>query len=82
MYSIEFTMSAERQLYRLPHHVQRRVVTTIERCKIRPYAHVKRLVDSPYFRLRAGDYRVLLDIKDNALKILVIEVGHRKNIYR
>jgi len=34
------------------------------------------------YRLRVGDYRVIMDIFDNKLKIHVIELGHRKNIYK
>jgi len=53
---------------------------TLERIRIRPYPYVKKLVGSPYFRLRVGDYRVILDIKENELIIHVLELGHRKNI--
>ena len=34
------------------------------------------------WRYRVGDYRLICQIKDNELIILVIEIGHRKNIYR
>lgn len=35
-----------------------------------------------YWRYRVGDYRLICQIKDTTLVILVIEIGHRKNIYR
>lgn len=35
-----------------------------------------------YWRYRVGDIRIICDIKDKKLVILVIEVGHRKDIYR
>ena len=82
MYNIEFSKTAEKQLYKLEKDIQRRIVATLERCRIRPYAHVKKLVGGPYFYLRAGDYRVIIDIKENILAIFVIEIGHRKNIYK
>ena len=82
MYSIEFSQTAERQLYKLEKKVQIRIISVLERIRVRPYPHVKKLVGSPYFRLRAGEYRVILDIKEGRLIIFVIEVGHRKNIYR
>ncbi|MDD5086545.1 MAG: type II toxin-antitoxin system RelE/ParE family toxin, partial [Candidatus Nanoarchaeia archaeon] len=59
-----------------------RIVSTLKRIRIRPYSHIKKLVGSNYFRLRVGDYRVILDIIENKLIIHVIEVGHRKNIYK
>ncbi len=37
---------------------------------------------SGYWRYRVGDYRIICQIKDSELVILVIEIGHRKNIYR
>jgi len=43
MYNIEFSKTAEKQLYKLEKDIQRRIVATLERCRIRPYAHVKKL---------------------------------------
>lgn len=81
MYVIEFTKAAEKQLYKLPTPIQVRIISVLERIKIHPYTHVKKLVGSPYFRVRVGDYRIIIDIKQEQLVIMVIEVGHRKNIY-
>lgn len=82
MYEIEFSQTAEKQLFKLEKEVQIRIISTLERIRVRPYPHVKKLVDSPYFRLRVGMYRLILDIKEHKLIIFVIEVGHRKNIYK
>lgn len=82
MYEIEFSKEAEKQFFKLDKQLQERIVSTLERCQIRPYAHVKKLVGNAFYRLRVGDYRVILDIKDDKLLILVIEVGHRKDIYK
>ncbi|KQO78887.1 type II toxin-antitoxin system RelE/ParE family toxin [Rhizobium sp. Leaf262] len=35
-----------------------------------------------YWRYRVGDYRILCDIQDHKLVVLVIEIGHRREIYR
>ncbi|MBB3944901.1 mRNA interferase RelE/StbE [Rhizobium skierniewicense] len=35
-----------------------------------------------YWRYRTGDYRILCDIQDNKLLVLVIEIGHRREVYR
>lgn len=82
MYFIEFTQTAVKQLSKLEKQSRKRIVSTIERCRVRPYNHVKKLVDSPYFRLRVGDYRVIMDIRDSKLLIFVIEWGRRKEIYK
>ena len=82
MYSVEFSKVAEKQFYKLEKSVQERLVSALERCKIRPYPHVKKLVGIPYFSLRVGDHRVIVDIKKNELLIFVIEVGHRREVYK
>lgn len=81
MYSVEFSKTAEKQLYSLEKETQARIISTLERCRVRPHHYAKKLAGMPYFRLRVGDYRVILDIKNDKLIIFVIEVGHRKNIY-
>ncbi|HOI18641.1 MAG TPA: type II toxin-antitoxin system RelE/ParE family toxin [Candidatus Woesearchaeota archaeon] len=81
-YEVTFSDFADKQLSKLPLDVQDRIISTIKRCQIRPYNHVKKLVASKYFRLRVGDYRVVMDIIDNKLIIHVVEVGHRKKVYK
>ncbi|MCK4319007.1 type II toxin-antitoxin system RelE/ParE family toxin [Candidatus Micrarchaeota archaeon] len=82
MYRIIFSDSAKKQLKKLNKEVQKRIVSAIERIRIRPEVFVTRLVDEDIYRLRAGDYRVLLEIEKNELIILIIKIGHRKNIYK
>jgi len=80
MYSLVYSELAVKQLKKLPKELQVRIVSTLERVRIRPHPHVLRLVESPYFRLRVGDYRVILDIKEDKIMIFVIEIGHRREI--
>lgn len=82
MYEIEFSLIAQKQLYKLEKNIQARIVSALERIRIRPYRHIKKLVGIPYFRLKVGKYRVILDIKEKKLLIFIIEIGHRKKIYR
>lgn len=81
MYSLIYSELALKQLKKLDKETQARILAVLERCHILPYHHVKKLVSLPYFRLRVGDYRVILEIKEERLIVYVIEVGHRKNIY-
>lgn len=82
IYELVYSDEVRKQLKKLNKILQERIIFTLERIRLRPYAHIKRLVGNPYFSLRVGDYRVILDIKDDKLIIFVIEVGHRKNIYQ
>jgi len=82
MYEVEFSLSAKKQLDKLDNNTKIRIISTLERCRIRPHASIKKLIGSPYFILRIGQYRLILDIKEDKLIIFVIELGHRKNIYK
>lgn len=81
MYFVEFSKNAKKQLDKLSEFLKRRIVSTLDRIKIRPYHFVKRKQETPYYILRIGNYRAILDIKEDKFLILVIELGHRKNIY-
>lgn len=82
MYEIIVSDKAEEQMRKLPREMADRMGCAFERIKIRPHSFVKRLVGSPYYRLRVGDYRVILDIQQTKLIILVLELGHRRNVYK
>ena len=82
MYKVIFSQKAEKQLDKLERKTAERVILTLERIIIRPQAYVKRLVGCHYYSLRVGDYRLILDIQEDKLIIFVIELGHRKNIYK
>jgi len=82
MYKIEFSKKAESQLYKLEKSAQKRIINSLERIKIRPHHFVKRKQGTKYFIFRVGFYRVILDIDNKKLIILVVEVGLRKNIYK
>jgi len=81
MYSVEFSQTANNRFCKLPKDIQDRIINVIERIRVRPYHFVKRKEGTPYFIARIGEYRAILDIRNKKLKIYVIEVGHRKNIY-
>ncbi len=82
MYDVEFSKDAEKQFFKLDKIIQERIVAVLERIRIRPFPHVKKLVGCPYFRLRSGGYRIIIDIKEDKLIIYVLEAGHKKNIYK
>lgn len=81
LYEIIFSLKAKKQFLKLKKTVQGRIISALERIRIRPEAFVTKLVGDPGYKLRVGDYRTIMDIDKNKLLILVIKVGHRKNIY-
>ena len=46
-----------------------------------PDHYLKRLSGSPYYRLRVGDYRVIIDWRKDDGELFVREIGHRRNVY-
>jgi len=82
LYEIIFSQKAKKQLFKLEKNIQERIITALERIRIRPEAYITKLVGDPGFKLRIGDHRVIMDINNNNLLILVIKVGHRKDIYK
>ncbi|MFQ5553209.1 MAG: type II toxin-antitoxin system RelE/ParE family toxin [Thermoplasmata archaeon] len=82
VFEIIWSDSAVRQLEKLDRTITRRIFAKVGDLRENPFPHVRRLVNSPYYRLRVGDYRVILDIKREVLRVLVLKVGHRESIYR
>jgi mRNA interferase RelE/StbE len=80
-YDIIFSDRAFRELKKLEKNVQERIISVLERIRIRPSAYVTKLVGEPGYKLRVGDYRIIMDIDNKRLIILVLKVGLRKNIY-
>lgn len=81
-YRIVILPVAQKQLEKLENSVQERMMNSLERIRTRPYDFVKKLAGSPLYRLRVGDYRIILQIKDDVLIIYALDFGHRKNIYK
>jgi len=81
LYEIVFSQKAKKQLFKLERLIQERIISALERIKIRPESYITKLVGDPGYKLRVGDYRVIMDIDKSKLLVLVIKIGHRKNIY-
>ncbi len=80
-FQIIWSDPAIRQLKKLDRSVGRRIFDKVGELAGNPHRFVQKLVNSPHYRLRVGDYRVILDIQGEVLRILVLKVGHRASIY-
>jgi mRNA interferase RelE/StbE len=85
-YAFRWRERAVRQLRAIPKPAAMtilRALTPLGDDPRRPDANVKKLADyEDRYRLRVGDYRVIYEIMDEQLVILVVGVGHRREIYR
>ena len=82
MYEIIISDIAKKQLNKLQKDIRLRIIYSLERIRFKPERNIKKMVGDPSYCLRVGDYRVILDIDKENLLILVIKIGHRKNIYK
>lgn len=82
-YRIELAPAAARQLRKLDRTAQRRVQAAIELLADvpRPGGARKLVGGDGEWRVRTGDYRIVYEIHDDVLLILVVAIGHRRDIY-
>ena len=81
MFQIEITETAKKFLKKLPKNKAEIILKKIYSIRDNPYRFLKRLKGERLWRLRIGDYRAKVDIIISMNKIIVIRIGHRKNIY-
>lgn len=82
MYELRYSAAALRSLEKFDKDAKVRILLALERLRIRPEScDIRKLVGREGFRFRVGDYRVIFIIEKGALLILVLEIGHRKDIY-
>ena len=81
MYSIQIEKNAEDFLKKLQKKDAEIILNKIYSIRENPFRYLKRLQGDKLWRLRIGDYRAIVDIVISMNKIIVIRIGHRKNIY-
>ncbi len=83
-YEVVLSPKAEKQLDELPTTLQRRITEAVEGLESNPRPHgVKKLAGAEnLWRIRVGDYRIVYSIEDDRLIVLVVKIGHRREIYR
>jgi len=85
-YKVEYSKAAEKQIKKLDNYTKVMLTSWITKNLVGcedPRSHGKALKGNlkNQWRYRVGNYRILCDIEDNRLVILVISVGHRRDIY-
>jgi len=82
LYEIIFSQKAKKQLFKLEKVIQERIIAALERIRIRPEVYIVKIIGDPGYKIRVGNYRVIMDIDRTKLLILIIKIGHRRNIYK
>jgi mRNA interferase RelE/StbE len=82
-YQIIFDRRAEKQLQSLPQAEQKRIQKVVDSLASNPRPpRTIKMSGSTSWRIRVGDYRIIYDIQDSQLIVMVIKIGHRREIYR
>lgn len=83
MYTVLFTPRAQKSFHALPQAMQHRMKPVIDGFASDPFPPgVKKLKGEDAFRVRVGDYRIVYEIRGKELIVLVLRIGHRREIYR
>ena len=82
-YRIEFRPAALREIRKVDRSVQPRIQGAIALLALDPRPPASRpLRGRPGYRLRVGDYRIIYTIDDGVLLIVVVTLGHRRDVYQ
>ena len=82
-YRVEVAPLAYRQIKKLPREVQKRIIERVEELASNPRpAGAKKLVSGEdLYRVRVGEYRAVYQIRDRELIVVIVKVGHRREVY-
>jgi len=82
-YAIDFLPRARRELAKLDKSIGERIATAIDALADNPRPHgCKKLTGDVAWRIRVGDWRILYEIHDDRLLVLVLRIAHRREVYR
>ena len=83
-YRIEVYRTAAKALRKIPKPDQKRIGKKIDNlAEDLPNPETTKMKgNNPFHKVRVGDYRIVYEIQDDILLILIIKIGHRKEVYR
>jgi mRNA interferase RelE/StbE len=83
-YRIDFKSSAAKALRKISKSDQKRIADKIDGLSenLPDPATTKMKRDNPFHRIRVGDYRIIYEIHEDILLIVILKIGHRKDVYR
>ena len=83
-YRIEVKRSAAKALKKIPKPDRKRISEKIDSLAEKlPNPDITKMKgNNPFHKVRVGNYRIIYEIQDNFLLILIVKIGHRKDIYR
>jgi len=84
-YEIVFKKSAFKELQRLPRRIQQKILDAVQLLSLNPYTEllqIKKMKGADcLYRVRIQGFRVIYVIENHLIKITIIKIGHRKEVY-
>lgn len=82
-YRVVIEKKASRALMALDQHHRARITGAIELLARNPYPPAARKLSNRLaYRVRVGDYRIIYSVQESTITIVVVAIGHRKDVYR
>lgn len=81
-WKIEFSDEALRELSNLDRKTAQQITKRIDEAAEDPYHYFSRLTGQDDYKLRAGDYRVVVLLLHSRQTVFIEKIGHRKNVYK
>ena len=83
-YKVLISSSAEKSIKKIPKKDIKRIIDSIQVLAINPYPQgCRKLMGEEHtYRIRTGKYRIIYEVQDKKLIILVLKIGHRKDVYQ
>jgi mRNA interferase RelE/StbE len=82
-YAVVVTDNVRKIILKLPHLIAVKIENSLLELEANPRpAGCKKLKGRSGYRIRVGDYRIIYEIEDNILRVIVIDAGNRKDIYK
>ncbi len=82
VWQVIWSEKSVKQLEKIDKKNAQRIYDEVLGCTQDPFKNVIRLVNSPFYRLRVGNYRVILDLQQSKMIIFVVETDRRARIYK
>ncbi len=85
-YGVKIDRKAQKELSKLDPYISKKIIKWINNNLVdctNPYLNGRQLCGtlSKYWRYRVGDYRIIAEIDDEKITILVVQIGHRRDVY-
>ena len=85
IYNVVFKKSAVKEMQSLPQKMQQKILDAIQLLALNPYTEllqIKKMKGADgLYRIRIQDYRIIYLLENQTIKITVIKIGHRKDVY-